>query len=547
MKKIFKVKYILLGILLLSAFLRLFLLSSVPPSASLDEASIGWNAYSILHTGKDEYGNQFPILLRAYDDYRPALYVYLVVPFVKIFGLNAFSVRLPSVIFSILTVFAIYMLVKEMFKNQKVFNNEKLALITAFLVAISPWHIYLSRLGHEVNIGLSFFIFALLFFLKRRIYFSAFFFLLSFVSYQSEKIFIPVILFGVFLIFKKDITNLRKKIAIAAILSFIILLPFIKTTLSPDALLRFKATNIFDANKSRFIEQSLLLQKADKEHDFISKVLYNRRLLSIGIVSEAYLSHFNPVWLFTNASGDHHKVPSFGLLYLWTLPFILIGIYVLISGNFDSKIKKLIFLWFLAAPLSGAITTEYPHALRSLTFIPTWEIFTSIGLLFVYSLIRREKIRKFALIFSFLITFFTLALLYKQYFEVFPRTQSGSFQYALSKAVPYVLENENSYRQVIFSNSDNLYQSYMFFLFYSKYDPALYQKQGGTESGGYSATHKFGKYEFRPFNIGIEEKGNLYIGNSAELNLKGIVASQVKTLTEISNLNGDKAIKIVTK
>ncbi|MEK7060893.1 MAG: glycosyltransferase family 39 protein, partial [Patescibacteria group bacterium] len=172
-------KLILISILLVAAFFRFYLLANVPPSASLDEVSIGWNAYSILQTGRDEFKSFLPILLRAYDDYRPALYVYFVLPFVKIFGLDVVSVRLPSVILSILSVLGTYLLVKEFFRKKisPVFNPEVIALCSAFLLAISPWHIYISRLGHEVNLGLSFLIFAVLFFLKRRIYLSSLFFI----------------------------------------------------------------------------------------------------------------------------------------------------------------------------------------------------------------------------------------------------------------------------------------------------------------------------------------------------------------------------------
>lgn len=534
-------------ILILASFLRLYLITDVPPSASLDEASIGWNAYSILQTGKDEYGTSFPLLLRAYDDYRPALYVYLVAPFVKVFGLNILSVKLPSVILSVLAVYATYFFAKELFRKQKILNPEHLAILSSFLLAISPWHIYISRLGHEVNIAFSFFLFAVLFFLKRKIYLSASFFLLSFISYQSEKIFIPVMLLGIFIVFKDEILALKKKIVIASVVSFIVLAPFLKATFSEDALLRFKATNIFDANKSRFIDQSLLLHKANKEGDIVGKILYNRRFLSFQIVSEAYLSHFNPVWLFTNASGDRHKIPSIGLLHIWTLPFILIGIYLLVSRNFDSKNRKLLFIWVLAAPLSASITTESPHALRSLTFLPIWEIFAALGLIFAFAFLKKKNLEKPAFFLSSLVIILTIGFLYKQYFKVFPKSQSASFQYALSKTIPYVIENEKYYKKIVFGNNDNLYQSYMFFLFYTKYDPSTYQKEGGTASGGYSATHKFAKYEFRPINIGNEKKGNMYVANHNELNLKGVLAKQIKTLKIISNFDESPAIKIVTK
>ena len=138
-------------ILLLSAFLRLYALAIVPPSPSLDEVSIGYNAYSILTTGKDEYGYRLPLLLRAYDDWRPSMYVYIVIPFVKFMGLSSLAVRFPSII---LSLFAVYL----MFCLGKLFSryNSRLRYLgeaVSFLMAISPWHIYISRLGHEANLG----------------------------------------------------------------------------------------------------------------------------------------------------------------------------------------------------------------------------------------------------------------------------------------------------------------------------------------------------------------------------------------------------------
>lgn len=164
-----KVHYIFIAVILfVGVFFRFYNLASVPPSPTVDEVSIGYNAYSILNTGRDEYGNFLPILLRAYDDWRPALYVYLVIPFLAIFGLDVLSVRLPSIILSSLSVIAVYYILKELFKNSRlrlVLNFGKMeyklgvAEIAVFLMAISPWHIYISRLGHEVNAAYAFFIF----------------------------------------------------------------------------------------------------------------------------------------------------------------------------------------------------------------------------------------------------------------------------------------------------------------------------------------------------------------------------------------------------
>ena len=108
-KNFFTITFFL--IILISIFLRFYKLGVNPPSLTWDEASLGYNAYSILKTGADEYGNKFPISIRSFDDYKPPLYVYLAVPSIGIFGLNEFAVRLPSAIIGILSVIAIYFIV----------------------------------------------------------------------------------------------------------------------------------------------------------------------------------------------------------------------------------------------------------------------------------------------------------------------------------------------------------------------------------------------------------------------------------------------------
>ncbi|MDP3988187.1 MAG: glycosyltransferase family 39 protein [Candidatus Levybacteria bacterium] len=540
-------KTIFFIIIAIAIFFRFYNLSSVPPSASLDEASIGYNAYSIIKTGADEYGNKFPMLLRAYDDWRPALYVYLVIPFVKIFGLNVLSVRLPSIILSILTVVATYFLMIELFKNHGKTRNEsrknaeKIALLASFLLAISPWHIYISRLGHEANAGLAFFVFAFLFFLKRRIYVSFFFFALSFASYQSEKLFIPLFLIALFFLFRKELLTIKKKVVFASIISLIILVPFIKESLSPNALIRAQGTSIFNVNQDLFYKEAVLYNGASKTNDLVGKVIHNRRVVGLKLVANGYISHFNPAWLFTNPSADPHKIPNLGLLYPWELPLIILGVIFLLKLDLDKRIKVLILLWILISPLTPAFTTDAPHAMRSYTFLPSFQILSALGFIFLFNLIGKKKIKRIMIGFFLLVVLTSLIYLYNQYFIVFPRTQSVSFQYALSKVIPKVLENEKSYNKIVFSNKDNLYQSYMFFLFYSKYDPFLYQMQGGTKSGGFAQTHQIGKFEFRSIDLLKEKEKGLYIGNKSDF--PGFVKEQ----DNFSNLDGNEVISMVEK
>lgn len=520
--KISKYTLILTAIIIVSIFLRFYNLSSVPPSASLDEASIGYNAYSILKTGSDEYGTKFPILLRAYDDWRPALYVYLVIPFVKFLGLNSLAVRLPSVILSVLTVIATYFLTKELFRKLKKFS---IAEITAFLLAISPWHIYISRLGHEANAGLAFIVFAILFFLKainseRKSLFltlSSIFFTLALYTYQSEKVFVPLIILILGFIYRNSLIKIKKELLVSLILGTILIIPIIVSTLTPEGLVRFKGT-------SAFSEWYLQKETADKilkyknEENIFGQIINNRRLIPLKIFAENYFSHFNPKFLFSNSGDESFKAPNFGLLYVWELPFLLIGIIYLLR-TYDKKTKSLLSFWLLIAFIAPSLTTGAPHAMRAFNVLPVPQIFTAVGIFWLINFIKENKISSYLLNFFYLsvivVIIYFLGNFYREYFYTFPKNQSSSFQYSLNKSIQYVVKNEKLYNKIVFSNKDNLYQSYMFFLFYSKYDPYLYQKTGGTRSGGFAQSHKFSKYEFRPIDWEKENKSKetLYVGN----------------------------------
>lgn len=548
-----KKKCLFLLILAIAIFFRSYWLDRVPPSASLDEASIGYNAFSILKTGADEYGTKFPLLLRAYDDWRPALYVYLVIPFVKILGLNVLAVRLPSAILSVLTIIATYFLIKELFSNcgglrspdgnflrcktsrglaslVSLLENlsgstAALALIVAFLLAISPWHIYLSRLGHEVNAGLAFFIFAMFFSFYKKAYPATIFFILSFISYQSEKIFIPMMLLGMAIIYRKELLNQWKKIILILILSFIVLIPFTKETLQPNALIRFKGTSILEA----------------KKEELAGKTGLERRFLMGQIIMKNYLLHFNPQWLFTNSGAESHKVPSLGIFYLWEAPLMAIGILYLLK-NSKQKTNQLLLWWILVAPLPATLTTQVPHAMRTMQMLPVPQVLVAIGIYEIFHFVQNDKkIQFFSICFlSFFILLFSFFSLYRNYFVVFPKEQSKSFQYALKDAVFYANQHQGEYSKIVFSNQNDLYQSYMFFLFYTRYDPKLYQQQGGTKSGGFAETHKFGKFEFRPIDWNKEKKDgkNLYIVNPTDLS---------ESFKTFFYLDGKEGIKIVIR
>ena len=541
---------ILIGIILLSAILRLWQLGNVPPSPDWDEVALGYDAYSIIHTGKDEFGKFLPVVLRSFDDYKPALYAYPAIPSILIFGLNPFAVRLPSALFGIISVIAVFFLTREIFEKYK--YRDYLSLLSSFLLAISPWLIQFSRVGFESNVGTCLNILMVLFLIKGfkkpwMFSLSAFFASLSIYSYQSEKVFTPLLALAVVIIFYKKLFAINKKYILAAfILGIIVVAPMALYILgNRAALLRVTGKSVF-SSQTELLKTNIKKLEQDKlNNDKIGSLFDNRRLVYGKTIISGYASHFDLNWLFITGDISRHHAPSMGLLYLFEFPFILLGIYFLIfdsSGNgFDKKTKFLIFSWFLIAPIPASITTGIPHAVRTLNFLPTWQIFAALGILSTFIFVKKFKNIKWIFYFVFGLVFILNVSYYlNQYFVQQNYYNSQDWQYGYKQAVYEVDKIQEKYTKIVVSDNQPMDKSYMFFLFYLKYPPRDYQKIGEHSSGGYAAHHSFGKYTFRPINWSRDsvDKNVLYVGTPSEIP-KGLHV--IKT---IYNLDGSEAIKI---
>ncbi|MDO8621156.1 MAG: glycosyltransferase family 39 protein [Candidatus Levybacteria bacterium] len=540
-----KITFILLiGVIVLASILRLWQLGKVPPSPDWDEASLGYNAYSIMQTGRDEYGKFLPVVLRSFDDYKPALYAYFVIPFIKLVGLNIYAVRLPAVIFGILAVLATFLLVKELL------SNVKTALLASFFMAISPWHLQFSRIAFESGVGMAFNIFSALFFikgLKKPLYLSLSFALMSLnlYIYQSEKVFTPILAVILIIVFRKQLFSISKKYLMAAlIIGAIISLPIINFTFTDkEALARAKGVSVFADSTPLLKENVQKIIEDKKNNDFIGLVLDNRRIVFAKTTVSGYLSHFDLNWLFITGDIARHHAPNMGLLYLWDLLFLFIGIFVLLFGKFDKKVKFLLFLWFLAAPIPASITSGVPHAVRTLNFLPTFQIFIAIGVLFAAQKISNFKFQIKYPIYVLVLLFFIFNFSYylNQYFIQQNYFNAKEWQYGYKDAISIVKKVENNYKKIVVSNQPPMDQSYIFFLFYLEYPSSLYQKEAQYSSGGFRENHAFGKFEFRPIEWSKENRNGdtLYIGRPNHFQ------DSANVLARINYPDGQTAIELV--
>jgi len=185
----------------------------------------------------------------------------------------------------------------------------------------------------------------------------------------------------------------------------------------------------------------------------------------------------------------------------------------------DRQSKLLLLVLFFVNPLPAAITTQAPHAMRSYTFIPVIQCLSTIGIVYIYGFLKTGLLKKVIPLFLFVLVAVGIRQLWFGYYQIFPVLHSKSFQYSMGDTVRFVSANESVYDRIVFSNNGNLSQSYMFFLFYTRFDPLLYQQYGGTRSGGYAEPHYFSKFEFRPVKWESEPAGKktLYLVNISEI------------------------------
>ena len=551
------VKIALGCILLIAVFFRFYKFPSVPPSLNWDEAAFGYNAYSVLKTGKDEFGKFLPVYFRSLDDYKLPVYAYLTVGSIAVFGYNDFSVRFPSAFFGVLTVLSLFFLVKGLcalgqnatINKQSTINNERIPLLSSFLLAILPWHIQFSRMAAEANVGLFFITLGATLFLygmKHRpglLLLSVLSFGLATYSYLSFRVLAPMLGLVLTLLYWKDLRKVNKN----DLVRFIVAAGFFGTILIGDTLfynvhIRVKGTSVFSTQQALDI-----YKQKEKEMFYDAKLGINlpRRLFhdntvftSADIVLKGYFTHFSPAFLFFDYDEKQHHTPFVGLCFLWMLPFIPLGLYYLVQKS-DKREAIYIILWILIAPIPASITWDIPHAIRVLGMTIPLMIITAHGVFCVYDFLREKRIpvHIFMGIFGFVICLSSYYYVH-QYILHIPYERSQDWVYGRKEMTEYLMKNKSSYDRIVVSSA--LEWPYIFMLYYSKYDPALYSKQGGTKSGGWGEEgNTYDIFEFHKFSLDdFSKKRTLFVGLPKEF------SPTIDPLYRINYLDGTPAIYI---
>ena len=464
----------ILGLILLISFvLRFYQLTENPPALNWDEVSHGYNAYSILKTGQDEWGVSWPGIFRAYGDYKLPVYIYATSLSISLFGLNDFAVRFPSALAGVLAVLLTYLLVKELFKNQKA------ALLAAFFLAISPWHLFTSRAAFEANLA-SFLIIAGLYFfftgLKKRwrLPLGVFLLGLSIHTYNSVRVFVPLMLVAFFFLYRQNLKKWgkarKKELVLVLVFCVLFFASLAISFLSPTGWARFRWVKILDQGA---INRINMARGSTNLPAPLPRLIHNKATYFTIAFTKNYFSNFSAKYLFLKGGANYqYNIPGQGIIYPIQAPLILLGLYWLFK-NWRQKESKLIFLWWLLAVIPAAATQENPHVLRTILVLPMPQILAALGFFQFWDFLKNKKTITWLLtgIYGLLLLFFVYRFL-TSYFGFYRRQYSWAWQYGYKQAAQYIEKNYDNYQKIYLTKKYG--EAHEFLLFYLKWDPAEY-------------------------------------------------------------------------
>lgn len=491
---------------------RLYQIDQFPPSLYWDEASIGYNAYSISKTGKDEWGTPFPLEFKAFGEYKLPVYIYSLIPFLVFFGLNDWIVRIPAVVFSLGSVILIY------FLGKKLFEDDLVGWLASFLFSISPWFFIFSRTGFEATAGIFFYLLGVLFFLQGNFKFitlSVIIFILSMYSYNSFRLIAPLTVIIMSFLYLKNMELKSRLYSIIPLIIFFSVFTFTLIHASQLGIERLSEVGIF--------------------------VTTNKKEITRGFIRN-YFSHFSPTFLLSGDTNLRSQQPNFGQIYLLEIPAILAGSFFILKSRKLNLLLPLIFM--LVSIIPAAITKEAPHGLRAIAAVPFTSLLGAYG---IHKIYEKVKWKIVPVGFTFLLIIFFINYFYS-FLSTYSIKSSDQWQYGYRQVVDYVNKKISTDGRRVYDRYDHIIisdyynQPYIFALYYLKYDPLKFQQtiiRNTTIRKETSVVKHFDKFIFSSISFDDFPKGKSLIFAHPSERMDEIMYQEI-----IENLDGSLAFYV---
>lgn len=543
----------ILAIVFLSLYTRLWKIDEIPIAPYWEEVALGYDAYSLLKTGKDHHGNHWPLLgMESFGDWKPVGYYYAAIPSIALFDLSVLSIRLPSAIAGIVLILAVASIARALKENW---------LIAAAVACISPWAIQFSRAAWEANLATALMasgVALLLNFSKteRRTvpqrFLGVVLIIVSMYTYHSARVIAPMLLIivALYLFFRskasKDPFNFIKyqNTLLLTVGCMIGVLPFIFQLSSPVVSQRFAETSIF-YNISIIKESNELIESANSA--IWARLVYHRYILFGKQILSNLLSHLDPRYLFfVGDANQRHSTGIFGILY--HIDFIAVLSFLIILSK---KIKKkYIFLiaWFMVSLVPASISQGVPHALRTLPALPPLLLIVSIGISATIDSVSKfgkkyeakEIFRFFALTFIATMYIIEFGVFWSHYIHHYARTSSKEWQYGYAEVINKIEDLKVKYPESSIFITRYYGRPAMYYWFYSKTDPNLVQLQNNHALKDQGEFLSFSNIYFFPSYGAVRSREGIFAIAAPELSsIERNQLMQLPNTTTVNDVSGE--------
>ncbi|OHB34779.1 MAG: hypothetical protein A2Y08_03100 [Planctomycetes bacterium GWA2_40_7] len=545
-----------LVIIVLGAILRFAFITQFPVSLNWDEVSHGYNAFSILKTGQDEWGTRLPLIFRAFGDYKLPVYIYATVIPVALFGLSTFSVRFVSALAGSLAVLGIYLLTNVLYPKSQILNlKSKITAghFAAFFLAISPWHFFISRPALEANLALTLIIFGAYFlvrsFTNSKFYLlSSIFLSLSLHTYNTARVFVPLFLLVIFIRERRKIK--WDKLFILGlsifILAFSLVIYQVKTgegTARYQKLAILSPDRVFQLGQLR---QNSLLPKP------MPRLIYNRPVYFVTTFLKNYFSYYSPRFLTQNKGAQSQFAIPGQNLFGVTITFIFLLGLTLAAKNYRSSPGHLFLLvWLLLAPVAAGTTIDPPQALRPNPLIIS-VVILSATVAFAIAKSKNKKLLALIIIMPLV----EMSIYLANYLGPYAMSYSSSWQYGYQPVFDLLKQESYQGRTVIITKRYG--EPHIFYAFYNRVDPSILQDKDRSlrfKQSDWFWTDKIDNVYFvndwdipngHTDKIRLESGGFISTQNTILVTSPGQVPQNTTPITTINYLDGKPAFVVVS-
>lgn len=462
-----KINWIIFSILTVASLFRLPYLNTHMPSLYGDEIAIGYNAFSIMKTGRDEFGKFMPLQFQSWGDQKNPVYIYSVAIVQLFTGATGASVRIPSAIAGILAVYITYRIVLLLNLGTGV------ALASSLLLALTPWHIHISRGGYEANLALTLGLASVYYLLNKKHFRSVLYLGLACYTYYTTKLFAPglILMVWAWQVYGKERVKWVKPFFNYWLMTIAIAIPALYLAFFAGGQVRFQNINIF-VDKTIVPRVERGRNFFDESRGIVAKVLENRITYNIQDFATYYFDNFSGQFLFVGGDSNvRYGIANHGMLYLLDAPLVIIGILLMFHKN--RRVWYLLVGWLLLAPLPTALVGR-AYGLRSLAMLPVLQIFAAYTLVNFYSWANKANIRKL-LFGTFLATYLISVSIWTMRY-IYQYQSYGRYWYdsTMFEALQFAKKYESEYDNIIITQSYG--ETSMYYAYYNQIDPRVYKQ-----------------------------------------------------------------------